>query len=169
MGYPTLTTDGNGKKAYTLALSTPDGKYAIRVIFDTADGNTLATPNVQLYNNTDNNVDLFWNYNTEYGGYIGSAVITKNVTAGVWGGMNDSSASWYPQGTGVVGNSYWGNTGIIDGAGGGPEHRRYTWIDSNSTSKTAYTATIMVGAPTTGTAKPNLSKIFIKIEQVKAL
>jgi hypothetical protein len=67
-----------------------------------------------------------------------------------------------------MGNAYWGNIGIIDGASGGPEHRRYTWIDSNSSSKTAYTATIMVGAPTSGTAQPTLSKIFIKMEQVKA-
>ncbi|WP_288435616.1 hypothetical protein [uncultured Chryseobacterium sp.] len=168
MGYPTLTTDSNGKQAYTFPLATPDGKYSIRVLFDTTSGTTPANPNVQLYNNTGSTVNLYWNYNTEYGGYIGSAVTTNNITSGVWGGMADSSATWYPQGTGAMGNAYWGNIGIIDGAGGGPEHRRYTWIDSNSSSKTAYTATIMAGAPTSGNAQPNLTKIFIKIEQVKA-
>jgi hypothetical protein len=168
MGYPTLTTDPNGKQAYTLPLATPDGKYSIRVIFDTTSGTTAAVPNVQLFNNTGSTVNLYWNYNTEYGGYIGSAVTTNNITSGVWGGMADSSATWFPQGTGAVGSSYWGNVGIIDGSGGGPEHRRYTWIDSNPSSKTAYTATIMVGAPTSGSAQPNLSKIFIKIEQVRA-
>ncbi|PWN58046.1 hypothetical protein [Chryseobacterium viscerum] len=167
MGYPTLTTDPNGKQAYTLPLATSDGKYSIRVIFDTTSGTTAAIPNVQLYNNTGSTVNLYWNYNTEYGGYIGSAVTTNNITSGVWGGMADSSTSWFPQGTGAVGSAYWGNLGIIDGSSG-PEHRRYTWIDSNPSSKTAYTATIMVGAPTTGSAQPNLSKIFIKIEQVKA-
>lgn len=168
MGYPTLTTDANGKQAYTLPLATPDGKYSIRVIFDTTSGTTAAVPNVQLFNNTGATVNLYWNYNTEYGGYIGSAVTTNNITSGVWGGMADSSASWFPQGTGAIGSAYWGNVGIIDGAGGGPEHRRYTWIDSNASSKTAYTATIMVGAPTSGSAQPNLSKVYIKIEQVKA-
>lgn len=168
MGYPTLTTDPNGKQAYTLPLATPDGKYSIRVIFDTTSGTTAAVPNVQLFNNTGATVNLYWNYNTEYGGYIGSAVTTNNITSGVWGGMNDSSTTWVPQGTGAVGTAYWGNIGIIDGAGGGPEHRRYTWIDSNASSKTAYTATIMVGAPTSGSAQPNLSKVYIKIEQVKA-
>ena len=168
MGYPTLTTDPNGKQAYTLPLASPDGKYSIRVIFDTTSGTTLANPNVQLFNNTGSTVSLYWNYNTEYGGYIGSAVTTNNITSGVWGGMADSSTSWFPQGTGAMGNAYWGNIGIIDGSGGGPEHRRYTWIDSNASSKTAYTATIMVGAPTSGNAQPNLSKIFIKLEQVKA-
>ncbi|MEF9479147.1 hypothetical protein ACR1PO_03400 [Chryseobacterium sp. RRHN12] len=168
MGYPTLTTDANGKQAYTLPLATPDGKYSIRVIFDTTSGTTAAIPNVQLYNNTGSTVNLYWNYNTEYGGYIGSAVTTNNITSGVWGGMADSSTSWVPQGTGAIGSAYWGNVGIIDGAGGGPEHRRYTWIDSNPSSKTAYTATIMVGAPTSGSAQPNLSKVYIKIEQVKA-
>jgi len=167
MGYPTLTTDPNGKQAYTLPLATSDGKYSIRVIFDTTSGTTAAVPNVQLYNNTGSTVNLYWNYNTEYGGYIGSAVTTNNITSGVWGGMADSSTSWVPQGTGAIGTAYWGNLGIIDGSSG-PEHRRYTWIDSNSSSKTAYTATIMVGAPTTGSAQPNLSKIFIKIEQVRA-
>ncbi|PRB06044.1 hypothetical protein CQ046_02385 [Chryseobacterium sp. MYb7] len=167
MGYPTLTTDPNGKQAYTLPLATSDGKYSIRVIFDTTSGTTAAIPNVQLYNNTGSTVNLYWNYNTEYGGYIGSAVTTNNITSGVWGGMADSSTSWFPQGTGAVGSAYWGNLGIIDGSSG-PEHRRYTWIDSNPSSKTAYTATIMVGAPTTGSAQPNLSKVFIKIEQVKA-
>lgn len=168
MGYPTLTTDPNGKQAYTLPLATSDGKYSIRVIFDTTSGTTLAIPNVQLYNNTGATVNLYWNYNTEYGGYIGSAVTTTNITSGVWGGMADSSTTWVPQTTGPIGTAYWGNIGIIDGAGGGPEHRRYTWIDSNASSKTAYTATIMVGAPTSGSAQPNLSKVFIKIEQVKA-
>ncbi|KAB1231399.1 hypothetical protein [Chryseobacterium viscerum] len=167
MGYPTLTTDPNGKQAYTLPLATSDGKYSIRVIFDTTSGTTAASPNVQLYNNTGSTVNLYWNYNTEYGGYIGAAVTTNNITSGVWGGMLDNSTTWYPQGTGAMGNAYWGNLGIIDGSSG-PEHRRYTWIDSNPSSKTAYTATIMVGAPTTGSAQPNLSKIFIKIEQVKA-
>ncbi|PQA90878.1 hypothetical protein B0A69_19280 [Chryseobacterium shigense] len=167
MGYPTLTTDPNGKQAYTLPLATSDGKYSIRVIFDTTSGTTAAVPNVQLFNNTGATVNLYWNYNTEYGGYIGSAVTTNNITSGVWGGMADSSTSWVPQTTGPVGSAYWGNIGIIDGSSG-PEHRRYTWIDSNPSSKTAYTATIMVGAPTTGSAQPNLSKIFIKIEQVKA-
>ncbi|REC59484.1 hypothetical protein DRF65_25725 [Chryseobacterium pennae] len=167
MGYPTLTTDTNGKQAYTLPLATSDGKYSIRVIFDTTSGTTAAVPNVQLYNNTGATVNLYWNYNTEYGGYIGSAVTTNNIASGVWGGMADSSTSWFPQGTGAVGSAYWGNIGIIDGSSG-PEHRRYTWIDSNPSSKTAYTATIMVGAPTTGSAQPNLSKIFIKIEQIKA-
>lgn len=168
MGYPTLTTDPNGKQAYTFPLATPDGKYSIRVIFDTTSGTTLANPNVQLYNNTGSTVNLYWNYNTEYGGYIGAAVTTNNITSGVWGGMLDNSATWYPQVAGPMGNAYWGNLGIIDGTGLGPEHRRYTWIDSNPSSKTAYTATIMVGAPTSGNAQPNLSKIFIKIEQVKA-
>lgn len=168
MGYPTLTTDPNGKQAYTFPLTTSDGKYSIRVIFDTTSGTTLANPNVQLYNNTGSTVNLYWNYNTEYGGYIGAAVTTINITSGVWGGMGDASTTWYPQGTGAMGSAYWGNIGIIDGASGGPEHRRYTWIDSNASSKTAYTATIMAGAPTSGTAQPNLTKIFIKIEQVKA-
>ena len=90
------------------------------------------------------------------------------MTSGVWGGMNDSATSWHPQGTGALGTAFWGNSGIINGSGGGPEHRRYTWIDSSSTSKTAYTATIMAGAPTTGNAQPNLTKIYIKIEQVRA-
>lgn len=168
MGYPTLTTDSNGKQAYTFPLATPDGKYSIRVIFDTTSGTTAAIPNVQLFNNTGSTVNLYWNYNTEYGGYIGAAQTTNNITSGVWGGMGDATATWFPQGTGAVGSAYWGNAGIIDGSSGGPEHRRYTWIDSNASSKTAYTATIMAGAPTSGSAQPNLSKIYIKIEQVKA-
>lgn len=168
MGYATLTTDSNGKQAYTFPLTTPDGLYSIRVIFDTTSGTTLANPNVQLFNNTGATVNLYWNYNTEYGGYIGSAVTTTGITSGVWGGMNDSATAWFPQGTGPLGTAYWGNIGIIDGAGGGPEHRRYTWIDSSTSSKTAYTATIMAGAPTSGNAQPNLTKLFIKIEQVKA-
>ena len=93
MGYPRLTTDSNGKRAYTLALSTPDGKYSIRVIFDTTSGTTAAIPQVQLYNNTGATINLYWNYNTEYGGFIGSAVTTTGVTSGVWGGMNDSATS----------------------------------------------------------------------------
>ncbi|UHO39609.1 hypothetical protein H5J24_05860 [Chryseobacterium capnotolerans] len=168
MGYPVLTTDTfNGKQSYTLPLSTPDGKYAIRVIFDTTNPATAVRPNVQLINLSGSVVNLYWNYNTEYGGYIGSAGIISNVPINRWGGSIEGN-TWTSQSTGALGNAYWGNEGIMDASNSGPEHRRYSWIDSSVSSKTAYTATIMAGAPASGSVRPDQTKVFIKIEEVKA-
>lgn len=167
MGYPTLYTDAaNGKQSHSIILGTPDGKYAIRVIMDTTNPATAARPNVQLINLTGASVNLYWNYNTEYGAYLGDAGI-MTVPADRWGG-SPGGATFNSQGTGALGTAYWGNEGILDAAGSGPEHRRYSWIDSNLSSKTQYTATIMAGAPTSGSARPDQTKVFIKLEQVKA-
>ncbi|MET3537156.1 hypothetical protein [Chryseobacterium limigenitum] len=168
MGYPTLYTDAaNGKQSHCIILGSPDGKYAIRVIMDTTNPATTARPNVQLINLTGSSVDLYWNYNTEYGGILIDAGVMTTPPS-VWGGAISGGSAWVSQSTGALGNAYWGNEGILDANSNGPEHRRYSWIDSNLSSKTAYTATIMAGAPTSGAARPDRTKVFIKLEQVKA-
>ena len=91
------------------------------------------------------------------------------VPNGVWGGDNDGGNAWTNSGMGTSIAGHWGNPGINDGANGGPEYRRYSWIDNTTTSKVAYTAYIMTGATTGGSVVPATTKIYIKIEQVTGL
>lgn len=157
MAYPS-NYDGSG---YSVPLQTPDGKYRIRVWWNTTIGTTSARPNVQIYNNTLTPKTLYWNNGTEHGaGYLGSSGNAAVIPSGGWGGFREGN-TWYQA-------SYWGNEGILDGANGGPEYRRYSWIDNSSDSKVEYSAYIMAGAPTSGSSTPNSTKIFIKIEQVTA-
>lgn len=156
MAFPS-NYDGSG---YSVPLQTPDGKYRVRVWWDTTSGTTSVRPNIQIYNNSGTSKTLYWNNGTEYGGYVGSAGNASTIPVGVWGGFRESN-TWYPA-------SYWGNEGILDASNGGPEYRRYSWIDDSTDSKIEYSAFIMAGAPTSGSSTPNSTKIFIKIEQVTA-
>ena len=158
---------------YYVQCHTPDGLYTIRVWFEhsrqngsaTATNNTTsaridgATNNVQIRNNTTGNVTIMWNYNTEWGSYLGSAGGGLVIPAGVFGGG--------------VGNTWttggpWANRGIYNASNSGPEHRRYTWIDTSNT-KVAYTATVMAGIdPNEDVRQITKQKVFIKIEQITA-
>lgn len=166
VGYATLNTDENGVVGHAFKLSTPDGKYAVRVWFPTSTPTTRVRPNVQLYNNTGSEKTLYYNYSTVYGGVIAEAG-TFTIPAAVWGGDRDTGSTWYEQTSSTSNNGYLGNEGIMDGANSGPEYRRYSWID-NSTSKVEYTVLVYAGSPDGGSTAPYNTKIFIKIEQVTA-
>lgn len=165
MGYASLTTDDNGATGHTFKLATPDGNYAVRVWFNTTSATTAARPHVQIYNNSGVSKTLYWNYSTNYGGFV-----ARNgrlpIPSGVWGGDEDSGSTWYAQTTGTDRN--WGNEGIMDGSGGGPEYRIYTWIDNTADTKVHYTAYVYAGAPSGGSTRPDQTKISIRIEQVTA-
>ena len=160
MGYPINSGDG-----YSLAIQTPDGKYRIRVWWNVSTGDTRGRPNVQIYNNSDSSKTLFWNYDTVYGGLVSSAGNSSTIPPGIWGGFQESN-TWYPITT--PNNAYWGNEGIMDANNGGPEYRRYSWIDDSPNSKVEYSAFIMAGATVSGNPTPNQTKVFIKLEQVLA-
>ena len=172
MGYGTYidnTMSGsyNGGMGYQVVLTSPDNNYKIRVWFPgltSTQSTSKVAPQVQILNLTGSNKTLYWNYNTEYGGGVveGSSTMA-NLTNGTWSGDNDGRITWN---TGQ--NAYWGNSGIMDGANGGPEHRRYTWIDNSVTSKVTYEVTIMGGSPDSGTTAPASTKIYIKMDQITA-
>ncbi len=158
----------NVSNSYVFPLSTPDGKYRVRVRISTTSATTAGSSNVQIFNNTGSAKTLYWNYSSEYGnGQVDASGNALVAPEGIWGGAI-SGNSWANSGTGTSTTGYWGNEGINDGQAGGPEYRRYTWIDNSTDSKVAYTAYIMAGSPNAGNVIPNNTKIYIKIEQVTA-
>ncbi|TDS56862.1 hypothetical protein [Myroides indicus] len=155
--------------SYVFPLSTPDGRYRVRVRIATPDPTKRGRSDVQLFNNTGSAQTLIWNYSTDYGGLIVLTSSDLAVPANVWGGTNSSGAnSWKDSGTGNNTDGFWGDPDINNAVGSGPEYRRYTWTDYNS--NVMYTAYVMLASKSGGSVYPtNDTKIYIKIEQVTAL
>lgn len=166
----------SGEAGFYVTCKTPDGLYTIRVWFThslqngtaTATNNTTsaridgATNNVQIRNNTTSPITIMWNYNTEWHLYLGGSGGNSIIPPGVFGGIIEGNTNVWSN------NGPWGNRGIYNAAGNGPEHRRYTWIDTSNT-KVAYTATIMAGIdPNEDVRQITKQKVFIKIEQITA-
>jgi len=175
MGYLALgydnTGNDNGAQVYSLQCNSPDGKFSIRVYQQTGVSSIVPGngywPNVQIRNNLDSTVAIIWNYCTQYGGLIvGSGVLS--IPSQVWGGNNDGT-SWVNSGATGVRAGWWGNPGIYDASGGGPEYRRYTWIPAG-TDKVSYEARIMaaIDATRVQSGPPEEMKVYIKIEEVAA-
>ena len=183
MGYLALTTDNSANDSilgtpptptvtYAMMCNSPDGKYSIRVAlvpapatpstYTVAQGNQ--TLNIQIRNNQSFSQWIIWSFGTEYGGYVGGNGVL-NVQPRIWGGQSaDGGGTWINQG-------YWGNIGIYDGTGQGPEYRRYTWIPQGATNKVSYEAHIMAAIDTSTPATavaPTQVKCYIKFEQVTA-
>jgi hypothetical protein len=173
MGFLTETVDEDGNRGYSLRCNSPDGIFSVRVWVpatynnntgDVTEGNG-ATPNVQIRNNTSSSKKIIWNFVTEYGGNINyNGWLT--VPSKKWGGNNDGhSKTWYDRG-------YFGQPGIYDGDGDGPEYRRYTWISVGDNSKTAYEIKVMIAFdnPASNTSgHATQLKGYIKFEQVTAM
>lgn len=178
MGYFMLTTDNTGNDTgtqyYALQCDSPDGKFSIRAEVpvtqtSVAYGNQYL--NIQVRNNQNIAVPVIFNYGTDYAAVFSrSGVLT--IPPQRWGGDQDSHSTW----TNATGNNtsngaYWGQVGIYDATGNGPEYRRYTWIPQGENSKVSYEATIMVAIDTTTplvAVHPTKIKCYIKFSQVTA-
>ncbi len=180
MDYMKFVTDPDtGVKGFTVNATTPDGLYTIKVFMRhsiqnntaTSKNNTYRTDsgtenNVLIRNNTADLKTIMWNYNTEYGGYIGDAGGSLKVPSKTPGGGVGNT--WRTLSTSNTGA--WADQGIYNASNSGPEHRRYTWIDTTSNTKVAYTAIVMAGMdPTTVQTDVEKLKVYIKIEQVTGL
>lgn len=175
-----FVTDPDTKvKGYTVSATTPDGLYTINVFMRhsiqnntaTAINNTYPTDsgsenNVLIRNNSEIIKTIMWNYNTEYGGYLGDAGGSLKIPSKIPGGGNGNT--WSSLSTSNTGA--WANPGIYNASNSGPEHRRYTWIDTTSNTKVAYTAIIMAGMdPSASKTDVEKQKVYIKIEQVTGI
>ncbi|MDR0824996.1 MAG: hypothetical protein LBN74_07865 [Prevotella sp.] len=184
MDYMHFVTDDNGVKGFSVECTTPDGLYTVRAFLKHSNQTNTATEknntesvsstsnnNIQLRNNSNETKILMWNYNTEYGdGYLGCSG-NLIVPPREWGGTSSNSNSTWISLTTTPQNNYasWGNGGIYNARNEGPEHRRYSWIDTSKTTKVAYTITVMAGMdPGASEINPTKQKVFIKIEQITA-
>jgi hypothetical protein len=177
MDYMKFITDPDtGVKGFVVEAKTPDGLYTVRVFMRhsiqnataTATNNTTSTAsgaenNVQLRNNSSTSKTIMWNYSTFYGGQItdagGNLVVPSHIPGGgagnTWRSLSTSNAG------------AWGNPGIYNANSDGPEYRYYSWIDTSTTSKVAYIATVMAGMdPSAAADEVTKQKVFIKIEQI---
>ncbi len=182
MDYMKFVTDPDtGVKGFVVDAKTPDGLYTVKVFMRhslqtaaaNATNNTTSTSsgvenNVLLRNNSASTKILMWNYSTFYGSQITDAGGNLNVPAGIPGG--GAGNTWRSLSTSNTGTGAWGNQGIYNASNDGPEYRYYSWIDTSSTSKVAYIATVMAGMdPAATNTQVTRQKVFIKIEQITGL
>jgi len=170
MGYLKLGIDEDGNQTYFISCNSPDGKYSIRVAtvpYSPLPSTIIRgnqTLNVQLRNNQSSSAWIIWNMNTDYSAALSGAGVL-NVPSQKWGGQNaDTGGTWSNFG-------YWGNIGIYDATGNGPEYRRYTWIPQGADNKVSYEAKIMAALDTstpTTPVSPTLLKVYFTFQQVTA-
>lgn len=177
MDYMKFVTDPDSSvKGFTVDATSPDGLYTIKVFLRhslqtasaTATNNTNRADsgsenNVLLRNNSSTSKTLMWNYSTFYGGQITDAGGNLIVPSQMPGG--GSGNTWSNLSTNNTGA--WGNPGIYNASSNGPEYRYYSWIDTSSTTKVAYIATVMAGMDPSANNRDILKqKVFIRIEQI---
>ncbi|SHG35721.1 hypothetical protein [Dysgonomonas macrotermitis] len=180
MNYMAFITDADtGAKGFSVQCNTPDGLYTLRVFLRhsnqtsaaTASNNTESVAsgsnnNVQIRNNSTVQKTLMWNYSTFYGGQITDAGGNLQVPSHIFGGGQGNT--WTSNSTTAY--APWGNAGIYNGNNSGPEYRYYSWIDTSTSTKVAYIATIMAGIdPGATLTDATKQKVFIKIEQITSM
>lgn len=175
VGPLSYTTD-NGAVGYGRTLSTPDGKFSVRLFV--AQGDNLQQTDLQIRLNdatllpASGPAKIMWNSSVSHnnGDFSGAGNEMNLFTIGMWYGNGDTysstrdykytySVSNNPtqpaiSGTnaasGVKGSSGkvgWGDIDVY--AEGAPEQRKYIWTDTSSGNKVMYTVTAMLGAPST--------------------
>jgi len=163
--YLKYTNDSN-VPGYSTNITTPDGKFSIRV-FIHANGNNFGTDgdtgmNLQIRNNTTSDLSIAGQYNWQWGGTGGNGSNLLGLQPGRWSGdnswdgTNQTQVAWAgfldgnatgnscsTPGTSKTNNckqyTHWGNSGVY--AGGRPERRTYSWAVNESGSKTSYILT----------------------------
>lgn len=183
MGFLMATTDSNGAEGYGLQCNSPDGKFSVRVwipklaIYNNITAQNGAVPNVQLRNNMTSTVKIIWNDITFYSNGAAAPISANgvmNVPAQVWGGNNNvggSIGNQWVNNSSTSNGGHFGQVGIYDGSGNGPEYRRYTWIPIGENQKTSYEMHVMaaIDNPSSNTSgTPTQVKVYIKFEQVTA-
>ncbi|MFV0305359.1 MAG: hypothetical protein ACK5IC_07770 [Moheibacter sp.] len=163
-----LYTTTDPSAGYHRYVTTPDGKFSVRVVIN--QGGTYGGADAQIRSN-DGTPTIMWN------GHV--AFVSGTFVYGNNGMTFPTEGDWYGNGNGsgtTMGSEItnaWGNEDVYYGS---PEYRRYTWTTTDSTDPTMYTVTFMMGAPQSGTAANSIScpggtctetKVFIKIEQTK--
>jgi len=175
MGSLERMVDSDNNTVWALESDSPDGLFSVRVVLGggrdiVEHGNQHL--NIQLRNNRPIATAIIWNYTTFYGGgSIDGSGVVANIPSRRWGGIPDAMTFVLASATdGRVGA--WGNVGIYDAGGRGPEYRRYTWIELGEDNKTAYEITVMAAIDSTTpqtSVSPTRVKAYIKFQQVTAM
>ncbi|MEN9918330.1 MAG: hypothetical protein RL662_766 [Bacteroidota bacterium] len=164
---PLQPTSDDGANGYHRVLTSPDGKFSIRIFVP--NNIILGNSDIQVRSNI-GPVSLMWNGQVAYqGGNLGSASNAFSLPqAGRWygnSGTNSNTAVWVGDNI----NAAWGDPDVYYLA---PEQRSYMWTTTDVNDKTTYVMTFMMGAPNysltaNATNTPN-TKVFLKIEQINS-
>ena len=164
---PLLATSDNGRDGFHRMLTTPDGKFSVRVFVHPAVN--LDAADIQIRSNNGAQT-IMWNNHIGYsGGTIGNASNALVLTSGgIWYG-NDGENSNNPLSVVTNINAAWANPDVYFTA---PEQRSYMWTTTNVNDQVMYTLKFMMGAPSptvagNATNAANV-KAFLQIDQVTA-
>jgi len=154
---------------YHRFVTSPDGKYSVRVKIEKGSNFSLADINIRSNVGTPT---IMWNFNTQYvtnGNFVDGTNGTTFPQAGVWYG---GSGTTFVGGTSGIA---WADPDVYYGS---PEYRRYTWTSTNSSGdKVLYNFTFMLGAPSPNVAANDTTcpagvckdtKAYLRIEQITA-
>ncbi|AZA92503.1 Uncharacterised protein [Chryseobacterium nakagawai] len=161
-----------GYDVYHRYVTSPDGKYSVRVKIEK--GYAFALADINIRSNT-GTPSIMWNFSTDYV-TSGLIVYGNNATPfpaqGVWYGNGGGNGTTF---SGNTNGMAWGDPDVYYGS---PEYRRYTWTSTDSAGdKTLYNFTFMLGAPSPDVAAndttcPNgvckNTKAYLRIEQITA-
>jgi hypothetical protein len=161
-----ITTDPS--PGYDRIITSPDGKFSVRVVINSGGGYDLADLQIRSNSGTPT---IMWNAGTEY--------VNGQIVQGNNGMAFPAQGVWYGNGAGngttlnpSITNA-WGDADVYYGS---PEYRRYTWTNTDPTDKATYTLTFMMGASNFGPANTTNcpsgvctnTKAFLRIEQIRA-
>lgn len=160
---PLLATNDNGVSGFHRVVTTPDGKFSVRVFVPT--GTVLANADLQIRSNTNSN-SIMWN--GQYSWQGGSSANASNnlnlATPNMWYGNAGGDAKSVESEESAA----WGNADVYFTA---PEQRSYMWTSTDVADKTMYILTFMMGAPNPAvkasaeTAKD--TKAYLEIRQIR--
>ena len=156
-----------GANGYHRVLTTPDGKFSVRVFIRT--GLNLQDADLQIRNNTGAAQTIMWAsvfgwFDAVDGFSSNSLVLQPNK----WSGNNNGNTSTTVEQS-DSNNAAWGDADVY--WNNAPEHRSYMWVSYDQGSQTAYILTFMMGARILGAADSSRAatvKAFLKIDEVLA-
>ncbi len=163
---PLLKTSDNGVNGYHRAITTPDGKFSVRVFVP--NNIRLSNSDLQIKSNYKEDTSIMWNGHTAFygnGNYVHGSNSLLFKKTNIWYGGTDGTAKSVSDDSGTA----WGNPDVYHIS---PEVRTYRWTTTNVSDQTMYILTFKMGAPS-----PNLkandtnaaqTKAFLKIEQIKS-
>ena len=162
-----LVQTNEGAPGYHRVITTPDGKYSVRVYL--RNGQKIEEADLQIRYNLPGQDIIMWSSVFAWFDDINGASNNSLVlSSGQWSGNNgDRGGNTEVQGSGN--NVAWGNADVY--YSGNPEHRSYMWTSKDMLSQTTYTLTFMMGAKTLGTINNSVAsdaKAYLKIEEVLA-
>ncbi|GGZ17699.1 hypothetical protein GCM10007049_07950 [Echinicola pacifica] len=148
-------TNDNGREGYHRFLTSPDGKFSVRVFVPK--NTALQNADIQIRSNTGPSV-IMWNNHLGYqNGTMGNASNAFRLPqAMVWYGNVGNDSDNPDSGT----NAAWGDADVYHIA---PEQRNYMWTTSDTKELTTYILKFMMGAP-----QSNISANDSNIGETKA-